>query len=123
LISIDKAKQLKELGLEWEPQGGDFYFYPNGEFSGTFTLKVDPHVYPGKHMDCQTWLPRLDQLLIEIRKYVGCALYVFNSGINVLEKGAYEIEIVIKDNNKCFRAHTSEDAAANTLIYILENQS
>ena len=27
LISLEKAKALKEAGLKWNAKGGDFYFY------------------------------------------------------------------------------------------------
>ena len=68
LISIEKAKALKDAGLRWVAKGGDCYFYANGEFTGDFIIKSDPGEPVVRQMDCQIWLPRLDQLLTEIEK-------------------------------------------------------
>ena len=44
MISIDKAKQLKELGLKWNPKCGDWYkadYWPTPTLFTTDTLRLD----------------------------------------------------------------------------------
>jgi len=125
MISLEKARTLKAAGLVWEPKKGDWGFWNNAEMPTPqlVTYNPDPKTVNIKN---STWLPSLSQLLAEIEKHGGCALYVFDSGLHVLEKGAYELEMpkveITEFESISFRSDTPEDAAASALIWILQNK-
>lgn len=76
MLSLELAKRLKELGLEWEPQRGDWYYNHHGYVSGTTTtldllnevtvlIQSISRDYANRTVH---FAPRLDQLLAEIEK-------------------------------------------------------
>lgn len=118
MISLETAKKLKEVGLEWEPKLFDVY---------AFTYLTNPplvsclwdetSLQEAKHpinRDRTVWLPRLDQLLAEIewRGY----WWVLNRGKIIVGKGGIDGE------RETFYADTSEDAAGKALGWILERE-
>jgi len=123
MISIDKAKRLKNLGLSWhKPKEGDWYSINNLLF---LTSKYDmPFGYTHNHIgeidsndkeglliSNEVWLPSLEQMLNEIEKYqytfslVGEKLTLFK-----------KLNLVIQ-----FECDSREDSVADALIWILEN--
>lgn len=64
MIGLELAKKLKEAGLEWEPQRGDWYYF--GDDGELHLLRVaTPRPVP----EVVYSAPRLDQLLAEIEKW------------------------------------------------------
>jgi len=99
MISYDKAKQLKELGLKWNPKCGDWY-------------KVEH--WPIKN---NIWLPSLKQLLDKIKEYNWTyALYSENE-IEIETRLEY---ISLIDRNRNFEGEIIEDIVADALIWILK---
>jgi hypothetical protein len=110
MISLEKARALKDAGLEWEPGFGDIA-WDNDENAEAVIFRVNNGIYLGDAV----WLPRLGQLLAEIRKHRNCALYVFEDWFEV------ELPKIDLDSN-CFKSDTPEDAAADALLWILTQQ-
>ena len=115
MISIDKAKRLKELGLEWNPKLGDWHkadYWPTPTLFKVDTLRLDD-----KEIECviekiknNTWLLSLDQMLDEIEKYE----YIFSlvgEKLTLFKK----LNLVIQ-----FECESREDSVADALIWILE---
>ena len=115
MISIDKAKRLKELNLEWNPKIGDWHkadYWPTPTLFTVDTLRLDD-----KEIKCviekvkeNTWLPSLDQMLDEIEKY----RYIFSlvgEKLTLFKK----LNLVIQ-----FECESREDSVADALIWILE---
>jgi len=78
VISLEKAKKLKEAGLEWEPKQGDFYWFVTPDESRIGFVQNNRGAEGFKaHVDrCRgivwctyVFAPRLDQLLAEIEKW------------------------------------------------------
>jgi hypothetical protein len=112
MISLEKARALKEAGLKWDPCRGDWYFYISRRQFVKYTSEADV-IKSDPESDNYTFCPRLDQLLGEIEKYTGCALYVFGNN-------KYEVEVVdTKEWNHHFKADTPEDAAADALLWLM----
>jgi len=125
MISIDKAKQLQELELQWNPKIGDWYkidYWPTPILLTADTIRMDNEeincIFEKISKDEKTvWLPRLDQLLNEIEKF------------NVY----WEIERLLEDNKPFYsviigeipmdrgNSNILEDAIADALIWALEN--
>jgi len=120
MISIDKAKILKELGLKWEPKRGDYYLYESLANKET-CVDLIMQDNPGFWCDAvRTWLPRLDQLLNEIEK-LG-----YHPRIEKWEDEFYEcnpclLGIYSKGYGKMNK--TWEDAVADVLIGLLEKEN
>jgi len=120
MISIDKAKRLKELGLEWNPKLGDWHkadYWPTPTLFTVDTLRLDNKeigciIEKVRYDENNTWLPSLNQLLDEIEKYqytfslVGEKLTLFK-----------KLNLVIQ-----FECDNREDSVADALIWILENK-
>ena len=121
MISLELAKELKEAGLEWEPQIYDYFDGPNG---------IEPveslHLLDGmiemvndcrKHWVELLWLPTLSQLLTEIeQRGYGYDLYTNTPyqddyAINLWHEGCQSDYAPVAD--------TPEAAAAAALIWIL----
>ena len=120
MISLETAKKLKEAGLEWEPQIGDWnHHYVFG--IGIVTSESPPKVV-GENF---TFAPRLDQLLSEIEKQSGRYKYeLTGSRVYPLSnnlKPKYRITIQT-DRVLPFFADSPEEAAAEALIWILEQE-
>jgi len=127
MISIDKAKRLKELRLEWNPKRGDWHkadYWPTPVLFVIDTLRLDnieieQVIENIKNRDDEVWLPRLDQLLDEIEKIGYWWLFskdycVIGKGNNVGDNVPGQRFNVINDNK--------EDAVADALIWIMFNK-
>ena len=110
MISLEKAKLLKEK-LGWLPDIGDLYWREECN-SDMIYCGADPD-------EDDVWLPRLDQLLAEIKKR-GWAwtLHCDNDGSEI-EIETYNPEIAPHLQYKCIEADTPEDAAAGALLYLI----
>lgn len=96
MLSIETAKKLKDAGLVWNPDIGDIFFIE------------------------EEWLfaPRLDQLLAEIEKRgYGWKLEKFHA-YNLRRMQIYKINDLLG----CFEADSPEEAAAQALLWILEQK-
>ena len=116
MISLEKAKALKEAGLLWEPQRGDLYYYPNGEFSGTLIVMGSPPEWTIKLESVfeQTWLPSLSQLLAEIERREWNWLLENNGEIEIWDDNPNILRKYFD-----FTADTPADAAADALLWVL----
>ena len=117
MISIEKAKQLKSLGLIWNPKFGDWYkadYWPTPILFTIDTLRLD-----NKEIECviekvkeNTWLPSLDQMLDmfdsnwELYRTYDGNTYVFDYRI----RGIWYIS----------EGNSKEDVVADALINLLE---
>jgi len=117
MISIEKAKQLKSLGLIWNPKIRDWRkadYWPTPTLFTIDTLRLND-----KEIECvienvksDTWLPNLNQMLDEIEKYQ----YIFSlvgEKLTLFKK----LNLVIQ-----FECESREDSVADALIWILENK-
>ena len=122
MISIEKAKRLKELNLEWSPKLGDWYkvdYQPTPTLFTVDTLRLDD-----KEIECvvenvkeNTWLPNLTQMLDEIKKYNWTyALYSENE----IEIETRIENIAIIDRHKNYEGNIIDDIVADALIWILQ---
>ena len=129
MISLEKAKALKEAGLRWEPKRFDLFTDGTktwevleaytGEGDIRWIRGIGGWVTYGKNF---TFLPRLDQLLGEIRKRGWVwILYCGNDGIEV-EIETYNPETPLHLRYKCIKADTPEDAVAEALLWILKEE-
>jgi len=122
MISIDKAKQLKELGLKWNPKCGDWYkadYWPTPTLFTTDTLRLDDKEIENviKNVKNNIWLPSLKQLLDKIKEYNWTyALYSENE-IEIETRMEY---ISLIDRNRNFEGEIIEDIVADALIWILK---
>jgi hypothetical protein len=117
MISLETAKALKEAGLEWKPRKFDSYFHPNLRNA----LINDPHVPKCGIKPELIFAPRLDQLLKEIEKRV----WKWNLWVDERE-GGYKCAVVIpspiRPIPKVIKANTPEEAAAQALLWILNQK-
>ena len=120
MISLDNAKRLRELGLKWKLQKGDFYKYDYEYIPGILVWDgVHEHLNkPNINGEDIIWLPTLSQLLEEVEKrehvwdlggrwdsVYWCSVYGHNPTENI----------------RNIKADTPEDAVALALISILES--
>ena len=122
MISYDKAKQLKELGLKWNPKCGDWYkveHWPTPTLFTTDTLRLDDKEIENviKNVKNNIWLPSLKQLLDKIKEY--------NWTYGLYSENEIEIEtrleyISLIDRNRNFEGEIIEDIVADALIWILK---
>ena len=111
MISLEKAKALKEAGLPWEPKRGDKY-----QFFGVSDVSImDRQIIVNPEADFLTWLPSLSQLLAKIDTSGYTYSLYKRTGDGrasmVLWTGAGEVF------DKW--STTPEDAAADALIWLL----
>lgn len=113
MISLELAKKLKEAGLEWEPQRGDWYYF--GDDGELHLLRVaTPRPVP----EVVYFAPRLDQLLAEIEgRGYGWKLEKFHA-YNLRRMQIYKINDLLG----CFEADSPEEAAAEALLWIYERR-
>jgi len=122
LISYDKTKQLKSLGLKWNPQCGDWYkadYWPTPILFTTDTLRLDDKEIENviKNVKNNIWLPSLKQLLDKIKEYNWTyALYSENE-IEIETRMEY---ISLIDRNRNFEGEIIKDIVADALIWILK---
>ena len=117
MISIDKAKRLKELGLEWNPKLGDWHkadYWPTPTLFTVDTLRLDD-----KEIECvienvkkNTWLPSLDQMLDMFEN--NWELY------RTYDKNNYVFEYRIRGVWYASQGDSKEDVVADALINLLE---
>lgn len=137
VISLVKAKRLKELGLKWKPKIGDAYILHG--LDGESVLLIDGTNGSGKDESTKstkslnridpeslTWLPSLSQLLAEI------ANKGWDVGRLMIHGGGVKSELLLRrtdgehiaaDWSPWFTTSTPEDAAASALIWILEQEA
>ena len=116
MIGLETAQKLKDAGLMWEPKEKDEMFDVYGNMSMLYWPQHWQDVDVTKN---NIWLPSLSQLLAEIEtRGYGWRLQIFS--------GYYlrRIEIYIyNDYMGCFEADTTEEAVAQALIWILEQEA
>ena len=115
MISLELAQKLKVAGLEWEPKQGDWGFVLGSEMPRLCPVGYGEKVEPG--ID-DIWLPRLDQLLAEIKARGWEA-------DSVQHKGKYACDIAylsdtVHTKYQTFDGDTREDACAHAYLWILE---
>ncbi len=84
----EQAERLKELGLEWKPQYGDYYAVysiPDMPDATVFSLPIlikssDELDWVTQTQDWHLWLPRLDQIMAEIRSHPNVLRITFFDG-------------------------------------------
>ena len=127
MISIDKAKQLKNLGLIWNPKRGDWHkadYWPKPILFTTDTLRLDDKeieyiIENIKNRDDEVWLPSLKQMLDKIKEYNWTyALYSENE-IEIETRIEY---VSIIDRHRNFEGEIIEDIVADALIWILQKE-
>ena len=118
MISLETAKKLRDAGLEWKPQEGDYIRYFDGNLISILTCG---DVAFEDLKDC-IFAPRLDQLLSEIEKRG----YWWEIGHRIVDVGKihkYKIWVSKKHQNNANRSLMSdspEEAAAQALLWILK---
>ncbi len=119
MISLSKARQLKSAGLRWRWEHGDFFVIgyeqenpevrvcTRGGYSGDYHGDEEEDV----------WFPRLDQLLAEIE---GRGYMVWLKR----KRNVWTIRLRKQGQGwgRPFIADVGEDAAADALIWILEQE-
>lgn len=118
MISLEKARVLKEAGLVWGWKEGDFFII---SWDSIGEIHCCWSGYSGNyhgHKD-DIWLPRLDQLLAELEKR-GYRWDIGNlEGKYLIGLFDWESREYIKGQ---FYADTPEEAAAEALIWILKQE-
>jgi hypothetical protein len=117
MISLELARKLKEAGLEWEPQRGDWYYF--GDDGELHLLRVaTPRPVP----EVVYSAPRLDQLLAEIEK-LGYTWLMQKE--NICGKYCFSICPInaYKPRWNDFWGNSPTDAAAPALLWILEGRA
>ena len=133
MISLEKARALKEAGLVWEPDIGDM-IYVNGEYGSVIHVNQDDNGkyilivyvtaggvthYLNVYKHDWIWLPRLDQMLAEIeargyfprlRKIAGAGYVLTFYAAN----GKDHVTLM-----EFISAKTWEDAAADALLWLM----
>lgn len=121
MLSIEMAKKLKEAGLVWNPDIGDIFFYDEGHWDSLSLNDVINGEFKGEILDYieEEWLfaPRLDQLLAEIEKR-GWKHELYSHP----EFGKYHCVIQKGGIRRLFDANSPEEAAAQSLLWILEQK-
>lgn len=114
MISLELARKLKEAGLEWEPQRGDWYYF--GDDGELHLLRVaTPRPVP----EVVYFAPRLDQLLAEIRE-LGYKWFVETDTERYFIR---VIEIKKPNNFHVIFSDSPTDAAASALLWIYEGRT
>jgi hypothetical protein len=118
MISLEMAKKLKDAGLLWDPQDGDWSHDP---YRNQKIIMHNPS--PLNDFDMYTWFPRLDQLLteIELREY-GYRLIGHTNDNGEENNGLY----LDKWNGKLwkyiidFQSKYDDEATVAALLWVLE---
>jgi hypothetical protein len=108
MISLDLAQKLRDAGLEWEPC----------QFDTLFRYEVLSGSPRAEVLKTDTWLPRLDQILIEIEQR-GYKYTFWNHSDPTI---CYSIGITKGSNTipvKRWTADTPIEAAGQALLWIL----
>ena len=127
MISLETARKLKDAGLPWEPQIGDWYSYESYLGPGkteNITTIVRPvsglewsHGFTdNKPPEDAIWLPRLDQLLTEIeRRRYKWTMRKYNKGVSV------EIRLELEDRG--WGSETAEEGTAEAVLWLLGQEA
>ena len=125
MISLEKAKKLKEAGLGWEPQIGDMFYWQNGKDWGIDALTsedANDHLEETKDfIDEGAWIfaPSLEQLLVEIEKRgYGWKLEKFHA-YNLRRMEIYKVNDLLG----YFGGNSLEEAAASALLWIYKGRA
>lgn len=119
MISLDKARRMKELGLKWEPKKFDLFtngdevlvvLYTETGLNKTLFIKTQYGLCMG---DGWIWLPRLEQLLAEIERHVKFVK---------ITKLIMEKKWLALVDGEQFMADDPADAAADALIWIISQK-
>lgn len=139
MISLEKARELKEAGLAWEPRKapvGDWFYY-DGKYAHKNPRMVNrptdsPALYWEANEKDVYWIPSLSQLLAEIEARGYWWNLINADKVRGVGTG-YWIESRDK-NSDCadddiypeyltdYHADTPEDAAADALLWILKQE-
>jgi hypothetical protein len=116
MISLEKAQQLKEAGLEWNSKKGDRY-YQHGKIVHHIYDFTCPEDYMDRIPDFIVFAPSLEYLLNEIEKKE------INWQISKISepKESYSCTTTYR-KNKWFWNNPLEDAVADALLEILKGQ-
>lgn len=135
MLSLETARKLKETGLRWEPQIGDwfYYLYP---YHSNYTLRIfTAHTCTITQKEFEKllndikengiWCPRLEQLLAEITKRLPKEAIIGLEYPNWQEEKKWEIVGIGMDSKfpsheHIFADDTPDEAAAQALLWILK---
>jgi hypothetical protein len=137
MLSLEKAKKLKDAGLKWRPKLGDMFYYrrfgndEEGEIA--FADKEDVKNQDETQHYIETghwvWVPHLDQMLA----WIGKCGYSFNIGSEMV-LDTYTGEWKPTGKYMCCCGHTGKDAVgefkalfldeavAQAVLWILEQE-
>ena len=123
MISLEKARALKEAGLVWEPKQGDWYYCL--EFDQPELQAIDAaYAFGFEPDDDDVFAPRLDQELGEIQSRFKINQWweMADDWFSIYElrniDGA-EGSVLIKSIHD---SDTPEDAAADALLWLIGQQ-
>ena len=140
MISLEKAKELKEAGLVWKPYFGDF-LYADEESKMVGGLCVgEIEIGEHKNLICQNpltgitrgikdsehivWFPRLDQILEEIKKRGwDVERLQIKGGKTFILLHRTRGDHIPADWSPYFSAATPEDAVADALLCLLKQEA
>lgn len=137
MISLQKAKALKEAGLVWKTAINDFFYIPERDmdehifvisdlmvtmellrgwpaltFHGTAEWAAD-HLFTHEAV----WLPTEEQMRAEI---VSLLQYEPTAAFNLTYDGLiYQVECTVAGHKQKFEGETAEESYANALIALL----
>ena len=126
MISLEKAKKLKEAGLEWEPQIGDWFVSPN-RIVEMVTKQNHRRIftnfgsYPMRQeaLKEMVLVPRLEQLLAKIRE-LGYKWFLETD----TERYFIRVVEIKKPNNfHVIFSDSPANAAASALLWIYEGRA
>jgi hypothetical protein len=110
VLSLELARKLKDLGLNWQPEVGDTYWRNEAD-----TLMLYCGADPAED---DVWIPRLDQLLTEIEKRYTGSIHIWNPRD---DRGKWAISL--GGRFKVFFADDIDNAAAQALLWLLEREA
>ena len=133
MISLEKARELKAAGLQWEPKKWDLYTMEPAVIDGrkihhgTYCINHKLYDLARAVMSDRFWLPSLSQLLAEIERHgytweMGLATTRGGSLDPGVHKSGYWCE-VFQDGKLAHGVtltETIEDAAAEVLLHLLK---
>ena len=102
MLSLDLARKLKAKGLKHKPEDGDVYWVSEVEEMMVIAGAFEPE-------DEDVWMPRLDQLLVEVERRGYRWEFVFNGD-------SYRFEVKYEGE---WRDNIPENAVAEALSWLL----
>ena len=125
MISLEIARKLKEAGLVWEPRKGDLVYHDEAEESFNITAGDMEDFVRATRIDKEyaysiaIFLPRLDQLLAEIRE-LGYKWFMETDTERYLVR---VVEIKKPNNFHVVFSDSPANAAAEALLWIYERRA